>query len=267
MLRRHARSGLGHGSARAARPRRRCRHRGGCTSTARSRSPRGSSGSSSTAVTSSSPMSARIAASSMVGRIVAAVAGVRGEADQALCLQRGERLVDVGQDGRAERLDHGGPQCVLGRASPVARSGRPCTPRSTPGTYRDRSMAVFDFDDRVASRGPDGSRWQGDLPAAPTRPATARRHPRARSEPGAVRAALHPDARRPRRRRDQDRAAGGRPDPVRLAAPQRAVELLRAAERRQAQHQPRPVVEPPAPRSSSTSPSTPTCSSRTIARA
>jgi hypothetical protein len=33
-----------------------------------------------------------------------------------LRLQRGEGLVDVGQHGGAEGLDHGGPQCVLGRA-------------------------------------------------------------------------------------------------------------------------------------------------------
>ena len=62
-----------------------------------------------------------------------------------------------------------------------------------------------------------------------------RLHARAR------RAALHPDARRPRRRRDQGRAARRRPDAVRRAAHQRARDLLRAAERRQAQHQPRPV--------------------------
>ena len=82
---------------------------------------------------------------------------------------------------------------------------------------------------------------------------SARRHPCARPEPGAVGATLHPHARRPRCRCDQDRTAGGRPDPLRHAATQRPVELLRAAERGQAQHQPRPVVACAGWRSSSSS--------------
>ena len=48
------------------------------------------------------------------------------------------------------------------------------------------------------------------------------------------------DARRPRRRRDQGRAARGRHDPVLVAAQELDGVVLRAAELRKAQHQPRP---------------------------
>ncbi len=63
---------------------------------------------------------------------------------------------------------------------------------------------------------------------------------RARSGPRALRAALRSDARRHGRRRDQDRAARRRSHPVRHPTPTRPVELLRPAERGQAQPQRRP---------------------------
>ena len=240
-------------TASAARSASRC-----CTSRARSRSPRGSDASSSTAVD--------VVVTDQRGDrgVVDAPADRRRDrgrtwrARSAVGSAARRTVVDVRQHRRAQRLDHRRPQRVLRRtiaprsvAAPPDESVR----RSTRRTYRERSMRG-----RIAVRriGHD----DGVTHSAP-----ARRHPCARPEPGAVGPALHPDARRPRRRGDQDRAAGRRPDPLRHAAPQRPVELLRAAERRQAQHQPRPVVEPRARRSSSSSPSTPTCSSRTTAPA
>ena len=174
----------------------------------------------STAAASSSPISASIARSRWCWRVVAAIAGVRGEPDQTLRLQRGER---VGR--RAAGRRRAGSRST---ACQSARSGRAGHPRHEPIEIGDRC----DRQGAWRSIGHDG---RGDR-TTPARPAsgcsTSRRvlsGPHCRT-----------DAHRPRRRGDQDRAAGGRPDPLRHAAPQRPVELLRAAERRQAQHQPRP---------------------------
>jgi hypothetical protein len=55
----------------------------------------------------------------MVRGIVAPIAGVRGEADQASGLQAGERIADVRQDPRAQGLDDRCPQRAIRR--PVHR--------------------------------------------------------------------------------------------------------------------------------------------------
>ena len=88
--------------------------------------------------------------------------------------------------------------------------------------------------------GQDGRRDTDLRLGADSSSATTLSGPGARSQPGAVGAALHPDARRHGRRRDQDRTTRRRPHQIRHAAPQRAVELFRAAERRQTE----PVARP-----------------------
>ena len=95
-------------------------------------------------------------------------------------------------------------------------------------------------DEITGAAGPHRRLTGAASPTVARRGWSSRRHPGARLLAGPGRAALHADAVRPRRRRDQARAAGRRPDPLRQPADQRAVDVLRAAERRQAQHQRRP---------------------------
>ena len=122
----------------------------------------------------------------------------------------------------------GGEMLIDGASSP--RSGAGAARRRSPGRASSSTRS------RRPHRRLTGRSSYGG--AAVTGPLDG--HPRARSLPRPRRAALHADAVGPRGRRDQGRAAGRRPDPLRQPPRQRAVDVLRAAERRQAQHQHRP---------------------------
>ncbi len=135
-----------HGSARAAPPRRRGRRRDAARAAARSRSrPRiGRVEQHGGDVVVTDQRGDRGVTVSAADRRLDRGRNVASPISRWVC-ERGERIVDVGQHRRSQRLDHRRPQRVLRRStvpdrSPLDHLSRRSERRSTRRTYRERSM-------------------------------------------------------------------------------------------------------------------------------